>query len=449
MFTAILKVIRTSFDRPEHMAKSKNVVAVILGGGAGSRLFPLTRDRSKPAVPLGGKYRLIDVPVSNCINSEITQIFVLTQYNSASLNRHISRTYRFSTFSTGFVEVLAAEQTKENKQWFQGTADAVRQMLPHLRDWRVDTLVILSGDHLYRMDYRKFLKRHNETNADLTVSVIPCNRSEAGEFGLLKTNSEGKIIQFREKPKGEALDEMAVDTRNFGLSDEEALKRPYLASMGIYVFNYARLIELLAADPDGVDFGREIIPSAIDNYNVQAHFFEGYWEDIGTIKAFYDANLDLAAALPKFNFFDTEAPIYSRSRYLPPSKLQNCDIDDTLVSEACILNGLYSRNSIIGLRSRIDAGVRIENSIIMGSDDFEPLSEIETAPDPSLPHIGIGQNSYIRGAIIDKNARIGKNVILMNNSGIQEKDDENGMYYIRDGIIIIPKNAVVPDGTNI
>lgn len=431
------------------MAKNENVVAVILGGGAGSRLFPLTRDRSKPAVPLGGKYRLIDVPVSNCINSDITQIFVLTQYNSASLNRHISRTYRFSTFSTGFVEVLAAEQTKENKEWFQGTADAVRQMLPHLRDWRVDTLVILSGDHLYRMDYRKFLKRHNETNADLTVSVIPCNRSEAEEFGLLKTDSHGKIIQFREKPKGDALDEMAVDTRSFGLSEEEAAKRPYLASMGIYVFNYARLIELLAADPDGVDFGREIIPSAIDNYNVQAHFFEGYWEDIGTIKAFYDANLDLAAALPKFNFFDTEAPIYSRSRYLPPSKLQDCDIDDTLVSEACILNGLYSRNSIIGLRSRIDAGVRIENSIIMGSDDFQTIGEIEMPADPSYPHIGVGQNSYIRGAIVDKNARIGKNVILMNNSGIKEMDGENGMFYIRDGIIIIPKNAVVPDGTNI
>ncbi len=445
----MLRVIKTSLDRSEYMAKNKNVVAVILGGGAGSRLFPLTRDRSKPAVPLGGKYRLIDVPVSNCINSDITQIFVLTQYNSASLNRHISRTYRFSTFSTGFVEVLAAEQTKENKEWFQGTADAVRQMLPHLRDWRVDTLVILSGDHLYRMDYRKFLKRHNETNADLTVSVIPCNRSEAEEFGLLKTDSDGKIIQFREKPKGEALDEMAVDTRSFGLSEEEAAKRPYLASMGIYVFNYSRLIELLAADPDGVDFGREIIPSAIDNCNVQAHFFEGYWEDIGTIKAFYDANLDLAAALPKFNFFDTEAPIYSRSRYLPPSKLQDCDIGDTLVSEACILNGLYSRNSIIGLRSRIDAGVRIENSIIMGSDDFEPLGDLETSADSSVPHIGIGQNSFIRGAIVDKNARIGKNVILMNNSGIQEKDDENGMYYIRDGIIIIPKNAVVPDGTNI
>src|SRR5690606_17686283 len=313
------------------MASYGNVVAVILGGGAGSRLFPLTRDRSKPAVPLGGKYRLIDVPVSNCINSDVTQIFVLTQYNSASLNRHISRTYRFSTFSTGFVEVLAAEQTKENTDWFQGTADAVRQMLPHLRDWRVDTLVILSGDHLYRMDYRLFLKRHYETNADLTVSVIPCGRADAEGFGLLKTDESGTITQFREKPKGDALDEMAVDTRNFGLSDDEAESRPFLASMGIYVFNYKKLIELLAADPGSVDFGREIIPAAIGKYNVQAHFFQGYWEDIGTIKAFYEANLDLAAALPKFNFFDTEAPIYSRSRYLPPSKLQNCDIGDTLV----------------------------------------------------------------------------------------------------------------------
>ncbi len=432
-----------------HMAKYKNVVAVILGGGAGSRLFPLTRDRSKPAVPLGGKYRLIDVPVSNCINSDITQIFVLTQYNSASLNRHISRTYRFSTFSTGFVEVLAAEQTKENTDWFQGTADAVRQMLPHLRDWRVDTLVILSGDHLYRMDYRLFLKRHYETNADLTVSVIPCNRADAEGFGLLKTDDSGKIVQFREKPKGDALDEMAVDTRNFGLSDDEAESRPFLASMGIYVFNYKKLIELLAADPGSVDFGREIIPAAIGKYNVQAHFFQGYWEDIGTIKAFYEANLDLAAALPKFNFFDTEAPIYSRSRYLPPSKLQNCDIGDTLVSEACILNGLYSRNSIIGLRSRVDAGVRIENSILMGSDDFQALSEIQVPPAPSYPHMGVGQNSVIRNAIVDKNARIGKNVVLVNTENVWEKDGENGMYYIRDGIIIVPKNAVIPDGTTI
>jgi glucose-1-phosphate adenylyltransferase len=336
------------------MAQYDNVVAVILGGGAGSRLFPLTRERSKPAVPLGGKYRLIDVPISNCINSGVTQIFVLTQYNSASLNRHISRTYRFSSFSTGYVEVLAAEQTKDNPEWFQGTADAVRQMLPHIRDWRVDTLLILSGDHLYRMDYREFLRRHFETNADLTVSVIPCKQSEAEEFGLLKTDADGRIVEFAEKPKGDALEQMRVDTTRFGLTAGQAEDRPFLASMGIYVFNYARLVELLKANDEWVDFGKEIIPSAIGKLNVQAHLFKDYWEDIGTIRAFYQANLDLASPLPKFNFFNTEAPIYTRSRYLPPSKVHNCDIDNSMVSEGCILNGVHARKSIFGLRSRID-----------------------------------------------------------------------------------------------
>ncbi|MBP9110713.1 MAG: glucose-1-phosphate adenylyltransferase, partial [Pyrinomonadaceae bacterium] len=348
------------------MAQYDNVVAVILGGGAGSRLFPLTQERSKPAVPLGGKYRLIDVPVSNCINSGISQIFVLTQYNSASLNRHISQTYRFSSFSTGFVEILAAEQRKDSPDWFQGTADAVRQILPHLRDWRIGKLLILSGDHLYRMNYEKFLNRHESTNADVTISVIPSRPDEAESFGLLKTDSIGKVLEFKEKPKGEALESMRVDTTKFGLTSEESERRPYLASMGIYVFDYQKLIELLAADETAVDFGGEIIPAAISKYNVQAHLFDGYWEDIGTIKAFYEANLDLASPLPKFNFFDASAPIYTRSRYLPPSKLHECDIDNSLVCEGCILNGIKVRNSVIGLRSRIDAGTLIEDSIVMG-----------------------------------------------------------------------------------
>ena len=426
-----------------------NVVAVILGGGAGSRLFPLTQERSKPAVPLGGKYRLIDVPVSNCINSDITQIFVLTQYNSASLNRHISRTYRFSSFSLGFVEVLAAEQTKDNPDWFQGTADAVRQMLPHLRDSRVDTLLILSGDHLYRMDYRKFLARHFDTNADLTISVVPCKPEEAEEFGLLKTNQEGAIVEFKEKPKGDALEEMRVDTTQFGLDDVEAAKRPFLASMGIYVFNYNRLVELLKTDDSWIDFGREIIPAAIEKLNVQAHFFKNYWEDIGTIRSFYEANLDLASPLPKFNFFDTESPIYTRTRYLPPSKLHGCDIDNSMVSEGCIMNGVYARNSIIGLRSRLDVGVRIEDSIIMGSDFLESIEEIRSNLERGQPHIGIGENTIIKRAIVDKNVRIGKNVKLLNNAGIEWKDGENGSYYIREGIIIVPKGGVIADGTEI
>ncbi len=428
------------------MAKTDNVVAVILGGGAGSRLFPLTRERSKPAVPLGGKYRLIDVPVSNCINSNITQIFVLTQYNSASLNRHISRTYRFSSFSTGFVEILAAEQRNDSPDWFQGTADAVRQILPHLRSWNVKSLLILSGDHLYRMDYRDFLSRHFDSNADVTISVIPSKPDDAEGFGLLKTDATGRIIEFKEKPKGEALEAMQVDTTNFGLTLGEARKRPYLASMGIYVFDYAKLVELLRADESAVDFGGEIIPAAIKSCNVQAHLFNDYWEDIGTIRAFYQANLDLASPLPKFNFFDAESPIYTRSRYLPPSKLHGCDIDNSMVSEGCIMNGVYARNSIIGLRSRLDVGVRVENSILMGSDFFETIDEISSNLANGQPHIGIGENSIVKRAIIDKNVRIGKNVKLLNSSGVEKMDGEDGRFFIREGIIIIPKGATIPDG---
>jgi glucose-1-phosphate adenylyltransferase len=431
------------------MAQTENVVAVILGGGAGSRLFPLTRERSKPAVPLGGKYRLIDVPVSNCINSNITQIFVLTQYNSASLNRHISQTYRFSSFSSGFVEILAAEQRRDSPDWFQGTADAVRQILPHLRDWLVKDLLILSGDHLYRMDYRKFLQRHYETNADVTISVVPAKPADAEGFGLLKTDAEGRIVEFREKPTGEALEAMKVDTTSFGLTEDEAKTKPYLASMGIYIFNYEKLLDLLNEDGNRFDFGGEVIPAAIDRFNVQAYLFEGYWEDIGTIKAFYDANLDLASPLPKFNFFNTEAPIYTRSRHLPPSKVHACDIDNSMLSEGCILNGVYARNSIIGLRSRVDVGVRLENSIVMGSDYFETLDEIKADIEEGTPLLGIGANTLVRRAIIDKNVRIGKNVKLLNLSGVMNHDDENGRYFIRDGIIIIPKNATIPDGTEV
>ncbi len=431
------------------MGQHDNVVAVILGGGAGSRLFPLTGERSKPAVPLGGTYRLIDVPVSNCINSEITQIFVLTQYNSASLNRHISRTYRFSSFSSGFVEVLAAEQTKDNPEWFQGTADAVRQMLPHLRDWRVDTLLILSGDHLYRMDYRKFLERHFSTRADVTVSVVPCRPDEAPEFGLLKTDTKGRIIEFKEKPKGDDLEAMRVDTTNFGLTADESSGRPFLASMGIYIFNYNKLVELLKTDNSWVDFGREIIPAAIEKFSVQAYLFKDYWEDIGTIRAFYDANLDLAAPLPKFNFFDVTAPIYTRSRYLPPSKLLGCEIDNSMVSEGCILNGVRVRKSIIGLRSRIDNGANIDESIVMGSDVFESIGEINSNIQNGNPHIGIGENTVIRRSIIDKNVRIGRNVKLVNKNNIDFYDAPDKSIYIREGIVIVPKNAVIPDGTEI
>jgi len=427
------------------MQSKKKIMAIILGGGAGTRLFPLTQERAKPAVPLGGKYRLIDVPISNCINSDVMQIFILTQFNSASLNRHISRTYRFSSFSTGFVEILAAEQRRDSPEWFQGTADAVRQVIPHIRDWGVDTVLILSGDHLYRMDYRKFLKRHFDSDADVTISVIPCTPNEAEGFGLLKTEDEGAITEFKEKPSGDELETMRVDTTRFGLTSQEAEKRPYLASMGIYVFKYAQLVELLDKDESWLDFGKEIIPASIETLNVQAHLFNGYWGDIGTIRAFYDANLDLTSPLPKFNFFDAASPIYTRSRYLPPSKIQNSDIGSTMISEGCILDGVYARNSILGLRSRVDAKTRVEDSIIMGADFYESYEELKKNAAENRPHIGVGKNSTISKAIIDKNVRIGKNVKLINERKVKEEDGEN--YCIRDGIIIIPKNAVIKPDT--
>jgi len=429
------------------MASKRNLLAVILGGGAGKRLFPLTRDRSKPAVPLGGKYRLVDVPISNCINSDVIRMFVLTQYNSASLNKHIATTYRFSNFADGFVEILAAEQTPESGQWFQGTADAVRQVLPHIRDWRIDTLLILSGDHLYRMDYRKFLARHYETNADITISVIPIVPDSASEFGLLKTDSAGRVIEFREKPKGEALEAMRVDTTALGLSADEAKARPYLASMGIYVFKYDRLEEVLAADNSRLDFGKEVIPGSIHKYNVQAFLFDGYWEDIGTIGAFYKANLDMTTAIPPFNLFDAEAPMFTRARYLPPSKINQCEIRESIISEGCIINGAKIINSLIGLRSRLGAGTQLEASYMMGADYYQTLEDMQADLAAGRPWIGVGEGTIVRRAIIDKNARIGANVRLLNEAGVEEADGPNGSYYIRDRIVIVPKNGLIPDGT--
>lgn len=428
------------------MPANTKLLAVILGGGAGNRLYPLTQQRSKPAVPLGGKYRLIDIALSNCINSDILRTFVLTQYNSASLNRHIAQTYRFSRFSNGFVEIIAAEQTPESPQWFQGTADAVRQVLPHIRDLKVDTLLILSGDHLYHMDYREFLQRHNESSADVTVSVIPCEAHQASEFGLLKTDQDGRIIEFKEKPKGEDLESMRVDTGHLGLSPDEAARRPYLASMGIYVFKYEKLEQLLAEDPGWVDFGREIIPAAIRNSKVQAYMFDGYWEDIGTIGAFYQANLDLTTKIPKFNLFDAEAPVYTRARYLPPSKIEETEINDSMISDGCIINGARITNSVVGVRSRVSKGVLLDASFVMGADYYQTFDDMRADMQKNLPRLGLGEGAVVRRAIIDKNARIGSGARLLNEAGVVEKDGENGSYFIRDGIIIVPKNAVIMDG---
>ena len=429
------------------MPANSNLLAVILGGGAGNRLFPLTQQRSKPAVPLGGKYRLVDVAISNCINSDVLRMFVLTQYNSASLNRHIAQTYRFSHFSDGFVEILAAEQTPESPQWFQGTADAVRQVLPHIGDWGIDTLLILSGDHLYRMDYRQFLTRHYESEADVTVSVIPSDPIDATDFGLLKTNSTGRIVEFKEKPKGLELETMRVDTTTLGLSPEEASARPFLASMGIYVFKYDVLEQLLAQDSSWVDFGKHVIPGAIQSGKVQAFVFDGYWGDIGTISAFYKANLDLTSKIPKFNLFDAEAPVYTRARYLPPSKIEESEIRDSILSEGCIIDGARITNSVVGLRSRISKGVQMDVSFMMGADYYQTLEEMQRDLVGGGPRVGIGENTIIKRAIIDKNARIGSNARLVNEAGILNYDGEGGSYFIRDGIIIVPKNAVVKDGT--
>jgi glucose-1-phosphate adenylyltransferase len=430
------------------MAARRNLLAVILGGGAGTRLFPLTQQRSKPAVPLGGKYRLVDVPISNCINSDVMKIFVLTQYQSASLNRHIARTYRFSAFSDGFVEIIAAEQTAENPEWFKGTADAVRQVLPHMKELEIDTLLILSGDHLYRMDYREFLQRHYETNADVTVSVIPIPAHAASEFGLLKTDADGRIVEFSEKPKGAALEAMKVDASALGLSAAAAQERPFLASMGIYVFKYDRLAGLLGQNTEWMDFGREVIPASIESGgNVQAFMFDGYWEDIGTISAFYQANLDLTALIPQFNFFNADAPIYTRARYLPPSKIHNCQVNDSLVSDGCIINESRLIRSLIGLRSRIERNCHIEASYLMGADYYQSIEDMRADYTAAIPRIGIGEGTIVKRAIIDKNARIGAGVRLVNEQGIEVADGPDGSYYIRDRIILIPKNAVVKDGT--
>src|SRR5262245_3288405 len=429
------------------MPTNAKLLAVILGGGAGNRLFPLTQQRSKPAVPLGGKYRLVDIALSNCINSDILRTFVLTQFNSASLNRHIAQTYRFSQFSNGFVEIIAAEQTPESPQWFQGTADAVRQVLPHIRDWGIDTLLILSGDHLYRMDYRHFLERHHESGADVTVSVIPCEARAASEFGLLKTDANGRIVEFKEKPKDDDLLAMQVDTTSLGLDAKEAARRPYLASMGIYVFKYDHLEQLLAEDAKWIDFGKHIIPAAINTRHVQAHMFDGYWEDIGTIGAFYRANLDLTTKIPKFNLFDAEAPVYTRARYLPPSKIEETEINDSIISDGCIVSGAKIMNSVVGLRSRISKGVQLDAAYMMGAAYYQTLEDMRSDMSRGAPRVGIAEGSIIRGAIIDKNARIGSGVRLLNEAGVQEADDPDGTYFIRDGIIIVPKNAVIRDGT--
>ena len=426
----------------------KRVLGIILGGGAGTRLYPLTKLRAKPAVPLAGKYRLIDIPVSNCINSDIEKIYVLTQFNSASLNRHITRAYNFSSFSDGFVEVLAAQQTPENPNWFQGTADAVRKYLWLLQEWDVDEYLILSGDHLYRMDYSKFIQHHRETGADVTLSVIPVDAKKASSFGLMKIDDTGRIINFSEKPKGDDLNKMQVDTTTLGLPPEQAKEMPYIASMGIYVFKKEVLAKLLRDSPDQTDFGKEIIPNSAKDYRVQAYLFNDYWEDIGTIEAFYEANLALTQQpQPPFSFYNKNAPIYTRARHLPPSKLLNSQITESIVGEGCILKECQISHSVLGIRSRVEAGCVIENSMVAGADFYEDFAERQLVSQEGTVPLGIGSNTTIRRAIIDKNTRIGNNVVITNKENVEEAEREDEGFYIRNGIVVVLKNAVIPDGT--
>ncbi|MEL6440039.1 MAG: glucose-1-phosphate adenylyltransferase [Cyanobacteria bacterium J06621_8] len=426
----------------------KRVLGIILGGGAGTRLYPLTKLRAKPAVPLASKYRLIDIPISNCINSEILKIYVLTQFNSASLNRHLNRSYNFSGFREGFVEVLSAQQTKDNPDWFQGTADAVRQYLESIKSWDVDEVIILSGDHLYRMDYSKFILHHRQTKADITLSVVPIDHKRASSFGLMKIDSQGRIIDFSEKPKGEDLKKMEVDTSILGLTSEEARKSPFIASMGIYVFKKEVLVNLLEKNIGQHDFGNQIIPGAAQNHNLQAYLFKGYWEDIGTIESFYEANLALTKQpRPDFSFYDETAPIYTRSRYLPPTKLLDCQVSESMIGEGCILKNCHINHSVIGVRTRVEANCTIEDSLIMGADYYEPFAERNSGLQNGGIPVGIGEGSTVRRAIVDKNARIGRNVQILNKDRVEESQKEELGFYIRSGIVVILKNASIADNT--
>ncbi|HYC40286.1 MAG TPA: glucose-1-phosphate adenylyltransferase [Chitinophagaceae bacterium] len=419
---------------------TKSIVAVILGGGAGSRLYPLTASRSKPAVPIAGKYRLVDIPISNCLNSDIGRMFVLTQYNSASLNRHIKNTYHFSAFSSAFVDILAAEQTPDNPTWFQGTADAVRQGLRHIEPFGSEFVLILSGDQLYQMDFREMLDNHIRQGADISIATVPVGEREAPEFGIMKTRSDGFISSFVEKPKKEQLPEWVSET-----GEKMKLQgRVYLASMGIYIFNRRLLFQLLQSEyAEATDFGKEIMPQSIGKYNVVSYQYEGYWTDIGNIRSFYEANLGLTVDIPDFNLFDNDRAIYTRARMLPPAKISGTTMEKALVAEGSIIHASRIENSVIGIRSRIGHGSTLVSSYIMGADFYETLPEIEHARKIGVPLFGIGSGCFIKNAIIDKNCRIGHNVKI--NGGPHLENGDHSLYTVKDGIVVMKKGAVIPD----
>ncbi len=422
---------------------SKSVLAVILGGGAGTRLYPLTASRSKPAVPIAGKYRLVDIPISNCLNSGISRMFVLTQFNSASLNRHIKNTYHFSAFSSAFVDILAAEQTPDNPTWYQGTADAVRQSLRHIGTFPSDFVLILSGDQLYQMDFNEMLNRHLETKSDISIATIPENAKDDSDFGILKQNEEVIITRFIEKPKT-GLEEWKSETSEA----MQAEGRHYLASMGIYIFNRQLMFDLLQEEfKEGTDFGKEILPQSLSKYRVSSYQYEGYWTDIGNIYSFYEANLGLTADIPDFNLFDNTKQIYTRARMLPPAKLSGTTINKTIIAEGCIINAARIDHSVIGIRSRIGLETVIENSYIMGSDYFETLEEIEHARQHGIPNVGIGARCHINNALVDKNCRIGDDVKI--NGGSHLANTDHSLYTVKDGIVVVKKGAVLPNGFTI
>jgi glucose-1-phosphate adenylyltransferase len=420
---------------------NKEVIAVILGGGAGSRLKPLTATRSKPAVPIAGKYRLVDIPISNCLNSNIGRMFVLTQFNSASLNKHIKNTYHFSAFSSAFVDIIAAEQTTDNPNWFQGTADAVRQSLRHIEQNEFDYVLILSGDQLYQMDFEEMVRNHIKSEAEITIATIPVSEKDATEFGILKSDDNNFITSFIEKPKHEVLGDWISDTGE----EMRTAGRIYLASMGIYIFNRKLLFDLLLEDNSvATDFGKEIIPSSIAKHRVVSYQYEGYWTDIGNIHSFFEANLSLCQDLPPFNLFDNSKIVYTRSRMLPPAKVSGTTLERTIVADGSIIHASRIENSVIGIRTRIGSGTTVVNTYIMGSDYYETFEDMNMATARGLPKLGIGERSYIRNAIIDKNCRIGDDVRI--NGGPHLPNADHSLYTVKDGIVVVKKGAILPNG---
>ena len=424
-----------------------NITAVILGGGQGTRLHPLTSSRAKPAVPIGGKFRLIDVPISNCIHSDIKRIYVLTQYNSESLHRHIAQTYHFGNLTNEFVQILAAQQTNKSQAWYQGTADAVRQNLSYVTHYSSDYTLILSGDQLYHMDYQKMLEVHLKNKADITISVIPVDREDAKGFGILRTNDDGKIVEFHEKPTSDrVLDDLKIADNVIASQGIKAKGRNYMASMGIYLFNTSVLKELLEGSAHE-DFGKQIIPNAIGMKKVQAYFFDGYWEDIGTIKSFHQANIALTEDVPQFDFYDEDSLIYTHPRFLPGSKIKDATLKNAIICEGSLIHQAKITKSIIGVRSIIRGGSEIDHTYMMGADYYMTEEFKISQKKKGTPLMGIGKNCIIKNAIIDKNTRIGDNVKLINKAGKMEYKDE--FIYIKDGIIVTVKNSIIPDGYEI